>query len=60
MSSAPVTETQRSHTLDEQLKLMREVEIQIAKKRINESYQRILEDADEALDIKHDTSEGGQ
>jgi hypothetical protein len=49
-----------SHTLQEQLQMMRELELLIARKRIDESYQRILADADEALDIKHDTHEGGQ
>lgn len=49
-----------AHNLSEQLAMMRELEILIAQKRIEESYQRIIKDADEALDIKQATSEGGQ
>jgi hypothetical protein len=49
-----------THTLPEQLAMMRHLEGEIAKRRIGESYERILKDADEALDIKRATSEGGQ
>lgn len=51
---------QATHTLAEQLAMMREVELLIAKRRIEESYERIMKDADEALDIKYATHEGGQ
>lgn len=49
-----------AHTLAEQLHLMRELETLIAKKRIDESYAHLLREADEELDIKRDTHEGGQ
>lgn len=60
--NTPISNPQRqaSRTMSEQLAMMRELEMLIAKKRIEESYQRIIKDADEALDIKQATSEGGQ
>lgn len=61
MTTTPTTrQRQATHTLAEQLAMMREIEILISKKRIEESYERILKDADEALDIKSATHEGGQ
>lgn len=49
-----------THTLQEQLAMMRELEALIAKKRINESCEHLLRDVDEELDIKSATHEGGQ
>lgn len=46
--------------LAKQLEMMRELELLIAEKRINESYAHLLSEVDEELDIKHDTHEGGQ
>lgn len=60
MMLEPTNPRRAAHTLCDQLRLMRELEILIAQKRIEESYQRIIKDADEALDIKRATSEGGQ
>jgi ethanolamine utilization cobalamin adenosyltransferase len=60
MMPEPTNPRRAAHTLREQLAMMRELEILIAQKRIEESYQRIIKDADEALDIKRATSEGGQ
>ena len=60
MMHTPIDPRRAAHTLREQLAMMRELEILIAQKRIEESYQRIIKDADEALDIRKATSEGGQ
>lgn len=46
-----------THTLADQLAQLREIERQ---RVIAESCERILRDADELLEVKHDTHEGGQ
>ena len=60
MTAATIQPRPAAHNLREQLQMMRELEILINKRRIEESYQRIVKDADEALDIRKATSEGGQ